>query len=99
MKNQNEWRRYVRSGGKPSDIPSYPEGVYKKSWKGYGDWLGIGIVASFDKQFRSFAQAREFVHASKLESWEKWSEYRRSGNKPSDIPSDPAKTYTKDWIG
>ena len=34
-----EWLRYCRSGEKPDDIPTTPEGVYKAEWRGLGDWL------------------------------------------------------------
>jgi hypothetical protein len=41
LKSNQEWRDYLKSGKKPIDIPSAPEGVYKdKGWIGWNDFLG-----------------------------------------------------------
>lgn len=40
MKSEDEWRKYCRSGQKPYTIPRAVDRVYKKEWKGYGDFLG-----------------------------------------------------------
>ena len=41
--SREDWKRYVKSGNKPDDIPAAPEIVYKHDgWKGVGDWLGTG---------------------------------------------------------
>ena len=45
LKNQAEWRAYSKSVNKPADIPATPEKVYRKEWKGMGDWLGTGTIA------------------------------------------------------
>jgi hypothetical protein len=46
IKNQTEWYDYCKSGRKPDDIPMAANDVYKKEWKGFGDWLGTGTIAS-----------------------------------------------------
>ena len=49
---------------KPEDIPAYPDGVYKDSgWVSWGDWLGTGRIANQNKVYRSFDEARAFVHS------------------------------------
>jgi Phage-integrase repeat unit len=53
LKSEDEWREYYRSGQKPDNIPTSPNNVYKKEWKGMGDWLGTGTVAARLKEFRS----------------------------------------------
>ena len=54
LKNQNEWKEYVKSGNKPIDIPANPNKVYiNDGWKGFGDWLGTGTIAHKDKKFLS----------------------------------------------
>lgn len=99
FKNQEEWRAYCASGNKPNDIPSNPALTQEKKWKRWGDFLGTGNVASFEKQFTDFNQARHFVHDLKLKNQEEWREYCRSREKPIDIPANPAQTYEKDWKG
>jgi hypothetical protein len=96
LKGIKEWYAYCKSGKKPSDIPQKVERTYKNDFKGYGDWLGTGNVANKDKQFRSFTEAREFARKLNLKSQNEWKAYCKSGKKPSDIPSDPWRTY-KEW--
>jgi len=58
------------------------------------------------KQFRSFKDSRKFVQTLNLKSNSEWRNYCKSGNKPSDIPTTPARTYKNrgwinegDWLG
>ncbi|MBT6647662.1 MAG: hypothetical protein HOB51_09170 [Thaumarchaeota archaeon] len=99
LKGIKEWKEYCRSGNKPDDIPQTPEGTYKNDFKGYGDWLGNGTVASQDMVFRSFSEARNYVRNLKLKNNTEWKAYCRSGNKPYDIPAGPEQTYKKDFKG
>jgi len=99
LKNYREWNEYCKSNKKPDDIPSVPRVVCKKDWKGLGDWLGTGNIAPFKRKFRSFRDARKYVHALKLKNSKQWLEYSKSGKKPSDIPSNPWLTCRKDWKG
>jgi len=41
LKSNKDWRAYIKSGEKPSDIPVNPDQTYANNgWAGYGDWLG-----------------------------------------------------------
>ena len=101
FKNQASWKLYCKSGKKPQDIPVDPQQTYKgKGWAGWGDWLGTGSIAPFNKEFRPFSNARTYVHALKIKSQKEWSEYCQSGKKPEDIPASPSSTYKeKGWLG
>jgi hypothetical protein len=51
-------------------------------------------------------KARGFVRNLGLKSETEWRDYRRSGRKPADIPSNPNRTYADsgwagmaDWLG
>ena len=81
LKNVTEWRQYYGSGQKPDDIPSVPEQAYKKQWKGYGDWLGTGRLATKDLEFLSFEQARQIARSLKFKSNGEYKEYCRSKNR------------------
>ena len=96
IKSQNEWKKYCISGNKPDDIPSQLWTVYKKDWTTWGDFLGTGTVATYNIQYRPFAEAREFVRSLGLKGIKEWKEYCNSGNKPDDIPANPWTTY-KEW--
>jgi hypothetical protein len=99
IKNMDEWREYCKSGEKPDDIPSHPEGTYKKEWKGSGDWLGTGSIAPKDRVYRPFTEAREFARSLGLKNRDEWVQYCKSGENPVDVPADPRGTYKKEWKG
>ncbi|MDC0153545.1 hypothetical protein OAJ02_02290, partial [Nitrosopumilus sp.] len=99
LKDIKEWKEYCKSGNKPDDIPISAHNVYKKDFKGWGDFFGTGNVAPKDRVFRSFEESREFVQELGVKTIRKWTEYCKSGNKPDDIPVDPAKVYKKEWKG
>jgi hypothetical protein len=116
LKSRAEWVRYCKGqlGHKPrppSDVPRGPSRTYRQYWRGWGDWLGTGTVAVFERQYRSFAAARAFVHSLKLATTKEWLDYR-SGRldgkppKPDDIPTNPNTLYAdsgwkgmSDWLG
>ena len=95
FKGEKEWREYRQSGNKPYDIPSNVQKSYKKEWIDWGDFLGTGRIASKDRQYRSFEEAKKFVQNLGLKNSIEWREYCISGNKPDDIPSNPWLVYKK----
>ena len=106
VKTELEWRKYCKSGKKPLDIPSNPNGVYRKNWKNWGDWLGTGKKAQYKGNYRSFDEARDFVRLLQLKNQSEWQKYCLTGNKPEDIPSGPSRVYKAkgwqnwgDWLG
>ena len=96
IKGGKQWREYCESGNKPKDIPSSPYHVYKnKGWISYGDWLGTGTIASYNIQFKTYSNAKQFVVKLNLKSKTEWDVYCKSGNKPNDIPNSPWYIYSK----
>lgn len=93
------WIEYSKSRNKPHDIPARPVSVYKKDWKGWGDWLGTGTIASINRHYKSFDEAKKFVHSLGLKNRDEWVDYSKSGTKPSDIPAGPGRTYKTNWKG
>jgi hypothetical protein len=85
---------------KPKDIPSNPANIYQHvGWISLGDWLGTGFIATKERTYRDYEEAKKFVHALKLKSGDEWLLYCKSGFKPNDIPIKPNKTYlNKGWI-
>ena len=108
LKKQAEWFEYCRGelpekGTKPDDIPAYPTDVYKDQWTNWGDWLGTGTVATRQRKYRSFEEAREFVRGLGLKNTEEWWKYCKGelpgrAAKPDDIPSNPHSIYKDQWI-
>jgi superfamily II DNA or RNA helicase len=107
LKSITEWKNYCKEGNKPMDIPNNPDQYYKdKGWSGFGDWLGTGTVAPHKRQFKSFKEAREYVHSLGIQSSIEWRDFSNSDKRPSDIPGNPARVYKNegwkgfgDWLG
>ena len=45
-----------------------------------------------------FEEARSFVRKMKLRSVKQWNEYSSSGERPYNIPQDPGRVYSQEWI-
>lgn len=48
-------------------------------------------------KYRSYKNAKQFVHKLKLNTYDEWLAYARSGECPHDIPTRPEKVY-KEWV-
>ena len=77
LRNGNEWKEYCKSGKKPNDVPANPARRYKKDWKGMGDWLGTGAIASFNKKFKTYTASRDFVRGLGIKSLTQWRRYAK----------------------
>ncbi|OGV89638.1 MAG: hypothetical protein A3K19_23925 [Lentisphaerae bacterium RIFOXYB12_FULL_65_16] len=117
LKSIREWLLYCRGrmkhlGRRPDGIPRRPHEAYKaEGWVNWGDWLGTGTVASFLREFRPFADAREFARRLGLKGENEWRRYCRGELPhlpvlPGDIPREPSRTYRQsgwvswgDWLG
>ncbi len=89
---------------KPTDIPANPNTVYKDEWQGMGDFLGTYTIASRDRKYRSFEDARAFVRNEGLhdaKEYALWSQGLLHGHdvKPVDIPSTADQVYKGEWRG
>ena len=96
LKGQKEWMEYCDAGEKPENLPRNVWIYYKKEWISWGNFLGNDSVASRDRVFRPYHEAREFVGALKLKNAKEWRDYCNTGDKPDDIPSHPWDVY-KEW--
>jgi len=98
LTNYDDWGKFSKSVNRPSDIPATPDKVYKKEWKGMGDWLGTFTIPRKDRIYRPFTEARKFIYSLKLRGGEDWKKFCKSGKRPIDIPTHPHIVYKKDWI-
>ena len=68
LKNQKEWFLWARGEHqnvttlKPTDIPITPNTVYGTQWIGMWDWLGTEKPKNVKPNWRSFGEAKKFVH-------------------------------------
>ena len=96
LKNQMDWKKYLKSGKKPDDIPAAPREIYKE-YKSDGDWLGTGTIRTRDREYRSYNESRKFARNLGLKSRTEWEDYCKSGEKPDDIPMDIFHVYPKEF--
>jgi hypothetical protein len=95
LEGKTEWWAWSKSEQRPSDIPSNPDDTYRDDgWISWPDWLGNERVA-----WRSFTEGRALARGLELKGQRGWKVWRKSGQRPSDIPSSPDQTYRDDgWI-
>ncbi|XRB20809.1 ribonuclease H1 N-terminal domain-containing protein [Pseudoscourfieldia marina] len=104
LKSVEEWHAWSSSGARPHAIPGNPETTYESSgWLSYGDFLGYAVGKQDRKTkestFRTFEDARTYVHTLGLKSQKEWKEWSKSGARPHDIPGNPNVTYkSSGWI-
>ena len=105
LKNTREYRLWWYNN-KVEGIPFNPNRTYKNNgWISWGNFLGTNRVSNSNKKYLEFKIARAFIHKLKLKSQTEWNEYRKSGKRPDNIPSNPYKVYKKqfisfgDWLG
>ncbi len=100
LKSSTEWRKYTKSKNFPDNIPKYPNEAYQaKGWISWGDWLGNQNIATYDKKFKSFEEAKKIVSQMNLKKLNEWREYTKSKNFPEYLPKNPDNSYkNKGWI-
>jgi superfamily II DNA or RNA helicase len=106
LKSQTEWYAYCKKVVKPNDIPSCPNQTYKnEGWVSWGSWLGNNIIASQNKKYLPFNEARKYAHSLALKSSIEWKVFWKT-HKPDNIPAKPYRTYENngwiswgDWLG
>ena len=94
LKSKTEFSSLIKKGIKPKNIPSSPERVYKKEWKGWLDFLGNKKI-----NFLTFSEAKRIVSTLNIPTSKHWQKYSKSGNRISELPSDPSKIYKTEWKG
>jgi len=103
LKNESEWRKYLKTDNRPWNITTNPSKIYKdKGWISMNDWLGT--KKGWDGKHLDFEVAREIVRKENLQTQNEWYDYIKN-KKPHNIPSNPQFVYkekwksTQDWIG
>ena len=94
FRTTKEWKEFCKSNKKPSYITSNPARVYKnRGWINMEDWLGVS--------WKTFDEAKKFVHSLNLKSQREWRLYKEK--LPIDIPTNPHTIYKEfvdynDWL-
>jgi len=99
LKNTTAWNEYRKSGNKPDNIPSTPNTVYKKEWKGIPDWLGNGNLSNKGRIYLTYDECQKFVQKNNITSQIDWEKFGKLGKRPNNIPSHPDRVFSKQWKG
>jgi hypothetical protein len=99
LKGVKGWYEWSKSEQRPSDIPGRPDETYHDDgWISWPDWLGFEGRAPPGSML-PFAVGRAYVRKLKLRNQREWKEWSKSGQRPSNIPTTPNRTYRNDgWI-
>jgi len=98
LKSSVEWLDYVRENSLPDGHPYAPRNSYRKEWTSWEDFLGYEKKQRVE--FISFVEARDFARVLNVNTSTQWSKWASSGNRPSNIPSNPSQVYLKSgWLG
>lgn len=99
IKSNNEWREICKNGGKPNNIPSNPDIVFKNNgWVSWSDWLGYDEKKlRILPEYLTYEEAKNYVSKFDLKTHKDWVNFSKT-NRPKNIPSNPWKYY-KEWSG
>src|SRR5262249_13191648 len=96
FRNMAAYRAAARAGSLPPGLPKDPYAAYRKSgWKSSSDWLGTSQASTHEKnrKKRPFSELLDFARSLGLQSKADWFRWAKSGNRPDDIPVNPADAY------
>ena len=101
FKNQKDWIKFKKSKNFPNDFPNFPDVTYLKTkeWKGWGNFLGTNYIATQNREYVSYRQAKKYAQSLKLKSFSKWNKLSRAKKHPAKIPNFPQRTYKKEFEG
>jgi superfamily II DNA or RNA helicase len=100
LSKKDEFKDLATQGLLPSGVPTNPNRTYAQTgWQSWGHWLGTNSVATFNKSYLPYQEARAFVHQLKLRNWTEWRQYKKLHRLPNDVPANPHQVYkSKGWI-
>ena len=93
-----EFNQWSKSRLRPHNFPANPNKIYKEEWKGWGDFLGTGNIKNAKKEWMPFLEAKAFIQSIEITSSTEFNQWRKSGLRPHNFPSNPERVYKKEWI-
>jgi len=98
----SEYVKMYRDGALPERLPSGAPQFYKGiGWKGWGDFLGTGYIATQNRTYLSYDDSKEAIqnmeHPPKKQT--EYFQYAKEGKLPNGVPRDPRTVNRSDWVG
>ncbi len=100
LKSYSDWKKYCKSGKRPSNIPASPDKTYKNNgWVSWGEFLDTKTIAPFNMQYLPYDEAKEYVRKLNLISESDWKDYIKINKIPTNIPKTPNTVYKNNgWL-
>ncbi|MBW8050092.1 MAG: hypothetical protein FVQ77_07095 [Cytophagales bacterium] len=96
LNSRSEWKKWFKSI-KIDGYPSNPPRAYPAKWKSWGEFLGTGTIATYNRNYRTYSEVKKFAICKKLNSQQEWREYVKTNCLPHDIPHNPYQVYKNEW--
>lgn len=96
LKYKKDWDKKYEEGLIPKDIPKNSCQTYAKDWKGWGDFLGSGVIAVTKMRllFPSYQELKELVNTNNVKSIsEYWAFAKEQKLKGIHLPFELKRTY------
>ena len=106
VKTEPEWREWMSTHKKPIDIPAVPARIYKKEWKGWGEFLGTGNISRVKRsnEFLPWHEAKKIYQKlakqygiKNLADWTRFTKTHQKLLVDLKIPAHP-QIYTKERV-
>lgn len=100
LTTQRQWRERAKVPGfLPADIPVSPSLVYGRQFRGWSDFLGAPIVATWARKFWPYDRVQAWARRRGITTGKQWLALSASGRLPKALPSNPNATYKAQWRG
>ncbi|MDC1019308.1 DEAD/DEAH box helicase family protein [Pseudomonadales bacterium] len=89
-----QWIEWSKSDQRPSDIPASPSQTYKdRGWINTYDWIGTDGISNSKRTFMDYHDAKKYISQFSFNSFEEYTVWARSDERPPEIPSNPQQVY------
>ena len=95
--SKKEWSNFYRKYSTKYKIPTSPMRSYKNEWTGWGDFLGTGYVATFNRKYVSFEEFKKTVRKKLIKSASEYSKLKKNNLLEKNFPSSPERQYKNEW--
>lgn len=92
IKSGAQWEQKSKDKVLPIGVPAQPYKVYKGKFKNWGDFLGTGHVATKDKHFITYEEAKHWARRLNIKNMVEWKEKRKTLGSEG-IPANPDRVY------
>jgi hypothetical protein len=94
LQTRADYSAWLNSGNRPKYIPRSPEKVYRHTgWKDLSDWLGTTKIKKKNIVRLPYNEAKAYMKRVGIKTQKEFFAWRKSGNRPHTIPSDPDRVY------